>query len=407
MSGIDFFDIVLIALIAGVCSINLLLFLFYLISRRSEKNDVLARSRSAQNKADRPFWVIGCLISGAIWMISTLVLSGDFNIYNRGVTQYTCIMLKIVLQYTFGYILWINLIIYRLFRLFMVHAWVVKPLHAMLVLSILQAPFVIFSIAALATNNNCVARGDFEGYLTCTQSPDWSIPFYCLALIYLIVFLYFTFKVSKITGTFKDLKRYIFFCGLSFLFLIFDSWLYLSDNWQLITLRRLLCFFVFCIVTAQSWTIFWSVLIRKRVRKPKEYNDGGDGSVMIIDERNIQVGAPELSADELMGAPVHRTYSVDPSHYDTVHFSVRPGLIIPIRPREGINEIFIPETSVFSDYLNSEDVDRLEKHFGFDDIARSNVIIDKVDVDESFDALIHELECPSASNPNPARNSSS
>lgn len=234
-----------------------------MMSRIFEKNDITARSRSAQNKADRPFWVLGCLISGTIWMISSLMLAGNFNIYNQDGTKYTCIMLKFVLQYTFGYILWINLIIYRLFRLFMVHAWVVKPLHAMVVLSILEAPFIIFSIAALSVESSCSGTRDSEKYMTCIQSMDWSIPFYCLALSYLIIFLYLTFKVSKITGTFKDLKRYITFCGLSFLFLIFDAWLYLSDNWQLITLRRLMCFLVFCIVTAQSWSIFWSVLIKR------------------------------------------------------------------------------------------------------------------------------------------------
>lgn len=398
MSGIDFFDSVLITLIAGVCSINLLLFLFYMLSRMSEKNDLAARSRSAQNKADRPFWIVGCLIAGSIWMISTLLLSGNFNVYNQSVTQYTCIILKIVLQYTFGYILWINLIIYRLFRLFMVHSWVVTPLHAMVVLSILEAPFVLFSIIAMASDTQCSPRDDFERYKTCTQSMDWSIGFYCLASIYLIIFVYFTQKVSKITGTFKDLKRYIFFCGLSFLFLIFDAWLYLSDNWQLITLRRLLCFFVFCIVTAQSWTIFWSVLIRKRVRKPKEYNDGGDGPVMVIDAKSIKVGAPEFSEDELMGAPVRRTYSIDPSQYDTEHYSVRSGLYLPTRPRESDNEIFMPKLSVFSDHLTSEDIDRFEKHEVFQDSVQNNITIEKDDVDESFDALKQELERKTSQN---------
>ena len=393
MSGIDFFDSVLATLIAGVCSINLLLFLFYMITRMSEKDDVMARSRSAQNKADRPFWVIGCLISGSIWMISTLLISGDFNIYDKGISSYACIMLKIVLQYTFGYILWINLIIYRLFRLFMVHAWTVKPLHAMVVLSILQAPFLVFSIVALVAETDCSPKEDYAGYLTYTQNLDWSIPFYCLALSYLFVFSYFTFKVSKITGTFKDLKRYIFFCGLSFLFLIFDASMYLSDNWQLITLRRLLCFFVFCIVTAQSWSIFWSVLIRKRVKKPKEYNDGGEGTIMVIDEKNVKIGPPELSEDELMGAPVRRTYSVNPSEYDTEHYSVRPGILVPVRPRESLNEMFIPEISAFSEYLTLEDMERFEKQNEFVSMTKNNnqVSLESDDIDGSLEALNQEL----------------
>ena len=400
MAGIDFFDSVLIALIAGVCSINLLLFLFYMISRMTEKNDVVARSRSAQNKADRPFWVVGCLISGSVWMISTLLISGDFSIYEKGVTTYTCVMLKIVLQYTFGYILWINLIIYRLFRLFMVHAWTVKPFHAMVVLSILQAPFVIFSIVALAADTNCLPTSDYAGYLTCSPNMDWSIPFYCLALSYLLVFSYFTFKVSKITGTFKDLKRYIFFCGLSFLFLIFDASMYLSDNWQLITLRRLLCFLVFCIVTAQSWSIFWSVLIRKRVKKPKEYNDGGEGSIMVIDEKSVKIGAPEFSEDELMGAPVRRTYSVNPSEYDTEHYSIRPGIIIPVRPRESINEIFIPDISIFSEYFTTEDIERFEKQDEFAKVMNLNehASIESDDIDGSLEALNQELSNPTSLN---------
>jgi hypothetical protein len=402
MTGIDFFDSVLATLIAGVCSMNLLLFLFYMITRMSEKNDVMARSRSSQNKADRPFWVIGCLISGSIWMVSTLLISGDFNIYSQGMSSYACVLLKIVLQYTFGYILWINLIIYRLFRLYMVHSWTVKPLHAMVVLSILQAPFLVFSVVALAAETNCLPAEDFAGYLTCTQNMDWSIPFYCLALSYLFVFSYFTFKVSKITGTFKDLKRYIFFCGLSFLFLIFDASMYLSDNWQLITLRRLQCFFVFCIVTAQSWSIFWSVLIRKRLKKPKEYNDSGEGSIMVIDEKSVKIGPPEFSEDELMGAPVRRTYSVNPGEYDTEHYSIRPGILVSIRPRESLNEIFIPEIKTFSECLTAEDVERLEKQDEFISMIKQNkqISLELDDIDGSLEALNQEI-----SNPNNQLNS--
>lgn len=360
----------------------------------AENNDVMARSRSAQNKADRPFWIVGCLVSGSIWMISTLLISGDFNIYSKGLSSYACVMLKIVLQYTFGYILWINLIIYRLFRLFMVHAWTVKPLHAMIVLSILQAPFLVFSIVALIAETNCAPVQDYAGYLTYTQNLDWSIPFYCLALSYLFVFSYFTLKVSKITGTFKDLKRYIFFCGLSFLFLIFDASMYLSDHWQLITLRRLLCFFVFIIVTAQSWSIFWSVLIRKRLKKPKEYNDGGEGSIMVIDEKSVKIGPPEFSEDELMGAPIRRTYSVNPGEYDTAHYSVRPGILMPVRPRESLNEIFIPEISEFSEYLTSEDMERFEKQDEFGSMVKFNnqVSLESDDIDGSLEALNQELD---------------
>lgn len=392
MSGLDYFDSVLITLITGVCTINLLLFLFYMISRMSEKNDVLARSRSSQNKADRPFWVFGCLISGTIWMVSSLLLSGNFNIYYGG-SQYFCIMLKVVLQYTFGYILWINLIIYRLCRLFMVHAWTVKPLHAMIVLSMLQAPFIVYSIADLAADSNCGVRSDMESYSTCVPSMDWSIALYTMSFVYLILFVYLTVKVSKITGTFKDLKRYISFCGLSFLFLIFDASLYMTENWNLITLRRFLCFFVFCIVTAQSWSIFWSVLIRKRVKKPKDVGNAGEGSVMVLDEKSVKIGPPEFDEDELMGAPVRRTNSVNPTHYDTEHFSVRSGIFIPIKPREGINEVFMPPITPFSDYLTSDDVDRLATREEFLTSIRnnSNTSIITADVNESYDALNKEF----------------
>ena len=393
MSGLDYFDSVLIALITGVCTINLLLFIFYMISRMSEKNDVTARSRSAQNKADRPFWVFGCLISGTIWMVASVLLSGNFNIYYGGTSQNLCIILKVVLQYTFGYILWINLIIYRLCRLFMVHAWTVKPLHAMIVLSILQTPFIVYSIADLSADSNCGSRSDMESYSTCVPSMNWSIALYTMSFLYLILFVYLTVKVSKITGTFKDLKRYISFCGLSFLFLIFDASLYLTENWSLVTLRRLLCFFVFCIVTAQSWSIFWSVLIRKRVKKPKDSGSTGDGSVMVLDEKSVKVGPPEFDEDELMGAPIRRTNSVNPNQYDTEHFSVRQGIFLPAKPRESINEFYIPELYVFSEYLTSEDVDRLETSEEYLNSIRnnSNSNIETDDVNNSFDALNQEL----------------
>ena len=151
--------------------------------------------------------------------------------------------------------------------------------------------------------------------------------------------------------------------------------------------------FVFCIVTAQSWTIFWSVLIRKRVKKPKDLGNSGEGSVMVLDEKSVKVGPPEFNEDELMGAPVRRTYSVDPSQYDTEHFSVRPGIFVPIKPRESINEIFMPEILAFADYLTPEDVDRLDKHQEYLEAIKNNsdMTIDTDDVTGSYEALDQEL----------------
>lgn len=399
MSGIDFFDSVLITLIAGVCSINLLLFLLYIISRITERDNLVARSRSAQNKADRPFWIVGCLISGTIWMVTTLILSGDFDIFQSDDSHAKCVLLKILMQYTFGYILWINLIIYRLFRLFMVHAWVVKPLHAMVVLSILQAPFIIFSVAAFATDTTCLPSSDIVGYWTCRQSIEWNVPLYCLAAIYLFIFVFFTIKVSRVTGTFKDLKRYIFFCGVSFLFLIFDASMNLSDSWTYITIRRLLCFFVFVIVTAQSWSIFWSVLLRKRVKKPKDFRDGGDGSIMILDEHKPQVGPLEINEDQLMGAPIRRTYSVEPSQYETEHYSVRSGIYVPTIPREGVDEFFNPDFRFFSEKMTNEDNGRFETSYGFIDhfVKGINFSIDRNDVENSLNSIEAELSNPTVS----------
>ena len=154
-----------------------------------------------------------------------------------------------------------------------------------------------------------------------------------------------------------------------------------------------MCLFVFCIVTAQSWSIFWSVLIRKRVKKPKDFGASGEGSVMVLDEKSVKVGPPEFNEDELMGAPVRRTYSVNPNQYDTEHFSVRSGIFVPIKPRESINEIFTPDSLVFSEYLTSEDVDRLARHQEYSDAIRnnSNNPIDTDDVNGSYDALNREL----------------
>ena len=155
----------------------------------------------------------------------------------------------------------------------------------------------------------------------------------------------------------------------------------LSEHWKLITIRRLLCLFVFCIITAQSWSIFWSVLIRKRVRKPKDYSENGEGPIMVIDEKSVHIGALEYSEDELMGGPVKRTYSVDPSQYETEHFSVRPGTYLAIRPREGINEIFTPNISIFCDSLTNEDLDRLENPKKFINVYQGS-LNSKLDVEE-------------------------
>lgn len=110
----------------------------------------------------------------------------------------------------------------------------------------------------------------------------------------------------------------------------------------------------------QSWSIFWSVLIRKKVRKPKSVDDG-DGAVMVLDERKVRIGAPELTEEELMGGPVRRTSDVDPSQYNSDHYSVRPGVVVKVRPREGLNEIMVPDTGAFMSTLTSEDLEHLDK----------------------------------------------
>lgn len=391
MSGIDFFDIVQITLVAGVCTVHLLLFIFYMISKISERDDILAKSRSAQNKADRPYWVVGCLISGSIWMVATLLISGNFAIFEQGSSYLTCVSLKVVFQYTFGYILWINLIIYRLFRLYMVHSWVVKPLHAMIVLSLLMAPFIIYSIIALAFESNYLPSSDFEGIPTCSQSLEWSIPFYSLALLYMVVFIFLAVKVNQITGTFKDLRRYITFCGVSFVFLIFDASMNLTDHWKLITIRRLLCFFVFCIVTLQSWSIFWSVLIRRRVKKPKDCDNSsnGEGPIMVSDEKMVNINAPNFTEEELMGGPIRRTTNVDISDYDTEHCNVRQGARISTRPRESESEIMTPDISAFTGALTSTDLNRLETTNAFSEMGLRSLgmNVDLDDVNASLEIL--------------------
>jgi hypothetical protein len=261
MQGVDFFDQTLLVLVAVVCSINFLLFLVYLLTRYKERNDIIAKSRSSQNKADRPYWVVGCLISGSLWMIGTALLSGNYGI-SLG-ESYLCILLKYIIQYCFGYILWINLIVYRLIRLYMVHAWVVKPLHAMIVLSMLMAPFLLFTSLALGLNSTCEPISGYNGYLYCSQGVEWNSAFYSISFLYLFVFVFFAFKVRQITGTLKDLKRYIAFCGISFVFVILDTTMAFSKSDYYPIIRQALCFFVILVVLLQSWSIYWSVLIRK------------------------------------------------------------------------------------------------------------------------------------------------
>jgi hypothetical protein len=353
-TGLDFFDTVLLALLACICGVNVILLMSYTAGKFE------ARTKSAQNKADRPFWIVGCLASGSIWMIASLLLAGDFDIYSGN--TYICILLKALFQYTFGYILWTNLIVYRLFRLYMVHAWIIKPLHAMAVLSLLQAPFLLYTFISLALNGSCIPRPDSNGYLTCTQSLDWNIALYTLAFSYLLGFVYLALKVRKVTGTFADLKRYIAFCGFSFLFLIFDASLNLSDSWTLITIRRFLCLFVFVIVAAQSWSIFWSVLLRKKLHKGLD-NEDPRAVVMLPDESRPKVGALELTEDELLGGPIRRTTSISPTQFSAQHYSVRPGFTFAIWPREQVHDPFPLDTSAeaFERDLTETDRHRLPK----------------------------------------------
>lgn len=383
MQGIDFFDQTLLALVAGVCSINFILFLIYLLNRIKERNDIIAKSRSAQNKADRPYWVVGCLISGCLWMIGTMLLSGNYGIFSED-DLYLCIFLKYLVQYNFGYILWINLIIYRLIRLYMVHAWIVKPLHAIIVLSILMAPFLLFSGLAFGLNSNCVPVSGYNGFPYCRQSLEWNIAFYVISFLYLFVFVFFAFKVRQVTGTLKDLKRYITFCGVSFVFVVFDASMAFSDSGFYPIIRQLLCFFVILIVMLQSWSIFWSVLIRKKVKKPKDVASDSDSSIMVLDERRVKIGAPELTDEELMGGPIRRSSSVDPSQYNSDHYSVRQGVVIKVRPRESVTEIMVPDTSSFMGVLTEEDLSHLN---GVDKPRNDLIEVDPNEVKAVLDIL--------------------
>ncbi len=383
MLGIDFFDQTLLALVAGVCSINLLLFLIYLINRYKERDDIVAKSRSSQNKADRPYWVVGCLISGSLWMIGTLLLSGNYEVFDSSETS-LCVFLKYIIQYCFGYILWINLIIYRLVRLYMVHAWVVKPLHAMIVLSILMTPFLVYSSLALGLNSTCTPTPGYNGYLYCKQGLEWNVAFYVISLIYLLVFAFFAFKIRQVTGTLKDLKRYIAFCGISFMFVIFDSSMNFSDSGYYLIIRQVLCLFVILVVMLQSWSIFWSVLIRKSVRKPKSVNDYGNATVMVLDERRVKIGVPELSEEELMGGPVRRTSSVDPSQYNSDHYSVRPSVVVKVRPRESSTEVMVPDSSNYMASLTSEDLAHLK---GTERAVHEPVEVDTHEVKSALELL--------------------
>ena len=362
-SGLDFFDTVLLVFLAFVIGVNVILFMTYLAGKLASRSDMHTESHSSSNKADRPFWIAGCMVSGSVWMASTLLLSGNFDIYG-GASSYICILLKGLFQYALGYILWTNLIVYRLFRLYMAHAWTKKPLHAMIVLGILEAPFLVYVSASMAMNSSCYPHADYHDYLTCAQGLDWNIALYTLSFCYLLLFIYLALKMQKITGTFVDLKRYIAFCGFSFVFLVFDACMYLSESWMLITVRRLLCLFVFAIVAAQSWTIFWSVLLRKRLRGKGAADDETEGvGVMIADTGRPRVAALEMTDDELLGGPIRRSQTITPSAYSSQHYSARPGLVIPVFPRDECDEPYPTNTSpaLFDAQLTQSDRSRLAK----------------------------------------------
>jgi hypothetical protein len=123
---------------------------------------------------------------------------------------------------------------------------------------------------------------------------------------------------------------------------------------------------------------------QKNVRQPKGVNDAGDGSIMVLDEHKIKIDAPELSEEELMGGPVRRTSSVDPSLYNSEHYSVRTNVVVKVRPRESSTEILVPDSSSFMNSLTSEDLSHVK---GVERTFHDSLEIDPHEVKAALDFL--------------------
>ena len=236
--------------------VTLAAYLFYLLVRPG------FREKYLPCRADRPLWIGFTIISGTVWLLSSMHLSGAVTAYPR--SPLSCIITKYWAQYTLGYIFWISCILYRMIRLYMVMAMVKYPLHSVAVSAILLGPFIVISLVASFANNMTLRIHDVQTF--CHQGRVWEAVLHTASAAYFAVFLYLALRLRRVMGSFSDFRRYIWLCALSFFFFVIETATVVFRAWNHRRVRQTVLLLTLLVVLLHIWSLFFSIFVRKRQR---------------------------------------------------------------------------------------------------------------------------------------------
>lgn len=252
---------------------NASIYILYLFARRKRRKlasrDPLTRISESLRRIDRPLWIGMTLASGAIWMVSTLVLAGTVDLIPLQLSM--CIGWRWWAEYTAGYGLWVTLILYRTFRLWQAFVLARKPWHAAVVFLLLISPFLALSSVATILDVPMLAQ-DNQGGLVCEDALGWKIILHLLAFAYLPVTLYFWLKLRGATQSYAQLAPYFIFIYLAFVFMAVSMVVDIAAP-VAIEGRQALAAIAILVVVFYSITL-WSMLWaehRKSRRQEAEY----------------------------------------------------------------------------------------------------------------------------------------
>lgn len=366
------FDVVLVVLGLGVIILNALLFLIYIVLRWRYR-DV----RIGARKADRPLWVAMVVSSGAFWMLASLQLTGCIMFVPP--SRYSCVGLKYLLQYTFGYVLWTGAVVYRMIRLYLVYSVITRPLHAAATVACICAPFAVLSMVAMFTN--MMIPSGFATGSVCMQGDLWNGLLFGMLGVYLSFYVFLLIRLLTVIGRLKGMKKYIIIAGLSFTFVLADAVLCIKRTYRNPLWRHLLMLLVIVLIAIQSWTVFGNVLVRTKRKTTEDADEESVGSsqrpLMLVEDADPLPPKQPLHVIQeraLRRAAGRRAKAVD--SVERAFHSLQSVLSSCATVREEAEpddelDERVPHYSVPDDYIMYRDLEKYRMGSDFVEFARS------------------------------------
>lgn len=211
--GTGVMDYFIIVMLGTTVIVAVAFFTGYLVKRSLSNKGAFA----PRSKADRPLWILGILLAAILWLTSSLLLYGSVNVSGISRSSTSLAAMKWLVQYAAGFMLWFNLVLYRIIRIYLRMTRIKTGWQPWSLLAVLQAPFVTVSLLALV-----VARVQFSPNGWLIQSMGWNVAMILTVLAYATTFVYFTIKAGRVMERHHEMYRYVIFCGTSLVFPLYD-----------------------------------------------------------------------------------------------------------------------------------------------------------------------------------------